>query len=299
MSLKIIFLGNHTVGVRVLEVLKAHLEVELVGIVAHPDGTEQSVTFESVSAFGTQNNIPRIKAKGKSPELFDFIREKAPDLLWIAGYRYLLPKSALEVPSLGGLNMHPSLLPEYRGRAPLNWAILNGDTSLGLTAHWITEGVDDGDIMMQSTYELDKTEDISDALDKLYPLYTEVTEKVLDRILKQDLRGQKQATGYEVYPGRKPEDGIVDWKDTGDTILNLIRAVAKPYSGAYTHVNDKKVTLWKASLDERPSKEKPGTIVEVGPRYLLIGLKDQLLFISDYEAEDGSFLEAGMRFSSK
>ncbi len=133
--MRIAFLGNHTVGVIVLKLL--FKEKDIVGVVAHPADPEDGIRYRSVYKFAVKHCLPVIRAKGKDKNHEQFIREKKPDLLWITDYRYLIPKNIISLAPLGTINLHPSLLPKYRGRAPVNWAIINGETILGLTAHFV------------------------------------------------------------------------------------------------------------------------------------------------------------------
>ena len=123
--MNVIFFGNHTVGVSVLKVLLKEVNVE--GVVSHPSDPEDGIKYESVYDFSLSNNLNAIRGKGSDKKIVNFVTTKSPDLIWVTDYRYLLPKKIFTVPKYGSINMHPSLLPKYRGRASLNWAIINGE----------------------------------------------------------------------------------------------------------------------------------------------------------------------------
>ena len=262
--MRVVFLGNHTVGVKALEAIDQ--SDEITGVVAHPPDPEDGVRYLSVHDFAKARAWPVVRGKGSGAEVDAFVRAAAPDLIWVTDYRYLLPPSLLSTAPLGAVNLHPSLLPRYRGRAPINWAILNGETTLGLTAHLIDEGVDTGDIITQARYDLDQGEDVGDALRKLYPLYAEVTRHVLACFragsvprLKQD---DSQAT---VFLRRKPEDGRIDWARPASAVVNLVRATAAPYPGAFTTLAGCKLIVWRAQLEAGSSARgaPPGAVLSV------------------------------------
>jgi len=133
--MRIVFLGNHTVGVKVLDTLNE--VANLSGVVAHPPDPDDGVRYASVYEWSLEHRIPVIRGRAKDAVVHGFIRDRCPELLWVTDYRYLLPAEVLNLAPWGAVNLHPSLLPEYRGRASVNQAIINGETRLGLTAHFI------------------------------------------------------------------------------------------------------------------------------------------------------------------
>lgn len=289
--LKVVFLGNHTVGVRTLGVLAR--DAQLVGVVAHPDDPEDGVRYESVAAEAQRLQIPFVRGAGRSVQVADFIRDRAPDLLWITDYRYLLPGKMLRLARLGAVNLHPSLLPRYRGRASINWAILHGESELGLSAHWVDEGMDTGNILAQRRYTLARDEDVGDALEKLYPLYERVTAEVLTQLARGALAGtpQDHAAASE-FPRRRPEDGAITWERPAREVWNLIRAVAAPYPGAFANVHGARLRIWKAAgVREFPfgATATPGELLAISgdARRLTIACADAAIEITHYEIESG------------
>lgn len=260
--MRVVFLGNHTVGVRVLETLLEHGTV--TGVVAHPQDPEDGVRYESVYDFSQSKGLNTVRMQGKDPELKAFIQSAQPDLLWITDYRYLIPLEIIQTAPLGAVNLHPSLLPKYRGRASINWAILNGEETLGLTAHFVDEGMDSGDIIEQVSYQLTPEQDVGDALETLYPLYQTITQKVIGHFhsghVPRQVQDHAKATAF---PRRKPEDGLIDWQQPAQAVHNLVRAVAHPYPGAFTFFNDHKLMIWKAQAMPEMDQGEPGQIVSV------------------------------------
>lgn len=262
--MRVVFLGNHTVGIKALEAIGETEEV--AGVIAHPHDPEDGARYLSVYEFALQRGWNVIRGTGKDPATENFVIAAQPDLLWVTDYRYLLPPSLLSIAPLGAVNLHPSLLPKYRGRAPINWAILNGETILGLTAHFIDEGMDTGDIIAQESFELKEDQDVGDALEILYPLYSALTRRVLTYFrtgqIPRTKQDHRQAT---TYPRRRPEDGLIDWHKTAKEVLCLIRAVAPPYPGAFTYLNGKRLFIYKAKRNNEPHRYgNPGRILPNG-----------------------------------
>lgn len=261
--MRVVFLGNHTVGVRALEAMSTHADV--IGVVAHPEDPEDGVRYESVFDFANRRGWAAIRGTAKDPGVHAFIEAARPDLLWITDYRYLIPCSMLHIAPLGAVNLHPSLLPKYRGRAAINWAILRGESRLGLTAHFVDEGMDTGDIIEQISFEISESQDVGDCLQILFPLYAQMTRRVLSyfhagRVPRQP-QDHSQATEF---PRRRPEDGRIDWGQSSREVCNLIRAVAAPYPGAFTGCAGEKLTIWKArALDAVVNNDGPGLVLDV------------------------------------
>ena len=268
-------------------------DASLVGVVAHPPDPEDGVRYESVGVEAGRLRVPLIRSVGRSAEVAHFIAGCTPDLLWIADYRYLIPPELVRLARLGAVNLHPSLLPRYRGRASINWAILCGETELGLSAHWVDEGMDTGNILAQRRYTLNQYEDVGDALRKLYPLYETITEEVLAQLAVGAMSGipQDHAAANE-FPRRRPEDGAIDWNRPAHEVWNLVRAVAAPYQGASCCVAGAHLRVWKVAevrafaLGTSPL---PGELLQRTPDGLglIVACADAAVVVSRYEVEAG------------
>lgn len=245
MKLKIIFFGNHTVGVQVINVLNRY--GCLSGVVAHPEDPEDGVRYLSVYENAKKLKVPLIRISPKSPILLEFIEQINPDLIFVTDYRYLLPEEVFLKAKLGAVNLHPSILPKYRGRASLNWAMINGEREVGLTAHFIDHGVDTGDIIKQILLTVNENDYIGDVLNNIYPLYNKITEEVIENFISGTIIRQKQDnSAASIYPARKPNDGIIDCAKDAWDILNFIKALSKPYPGAFFNYGGKKLIIWSA-----------------------------------------------------
>jgi methionyl-tRNA formyltransferase len=230
-------------------VLLAH-GVEVPLVVTHDDSAAETIWFSSVAATAAENGIAT--AAPTDPNATDFVRRVsslAPDLVFSFYYRAMLKPSLLRIPSRGALNMHGSLLPRYRGRAPVNWAVLFGERETGATLHYMAEKPDAGDIVAQTAVPILPDDTAREVFDKV----TVAAELTLDRVLPALLDGtapripQDLARG-SYYGGRTPEDGTIDWSRDVTTIHNLVRAVAPPYPGAFTAVGGRSARVLRSRV---------------------------------------------------
>jgi len=287
--LRVLFLGNHTVGVRTLTALNRRAHV--VGVVAHPPDPEDGSRYESVFDVANAMGIEQvIRSTPRQPELAELVRLSQPELIWTTDYRYLLPMTLVDQAPLGGINLHPSLLPQYRGRASINWAILHGRRTFGLTAHWIDSGADTGDIALQRSYRLHDAEDVGDALRKLYPLYEELATEAIERLRLGELpripQDERLATSF---PRRTPEDGAIDWSQPARAIHNLIRAVARPYPGAFTQLGERLVHCWKSRVLDEHRAGEPGSVIAAAGDWFCVMTGCGVLEISEATIGEQSF----------
>ncbi len=227
--------GYHDVGVRCLRVLLAH-GVDVPLVVTHADDPRERIWFGSVAAAAAECGIATVAPDDpNAADLADRIGALEPDFLFSFYYRKMLKAPLLAAARRGALNMHGSLLPQYRGRAPVNWAVLHGAHETGATLHYMTEKPDDGDIVAQTRVPILP----DDTAGEVFAKVTVAAEITLDVALPLLVAGtaprvrQDLASG-RYFGGRRPEDGTIDWNRDVTTIHNLVRAVAPPYPGAFT-----------------------------------------------------------------
>ena len=228
----------HNVGARCLRVLLAH-GIRIPLVVTHPDDPHENSWFEGVADVAASYDISTIAPS--DPNVGSVVaqaRALAPDFLFSFYYRQMLSPALVSVPPRGALNMHGSLLPRYRGRAPVNWAVLNGETETGVTLHYMAEKPDAGDIVAQTAVPILPDDTAREVLDKV----TVAAELTLDRILPALLAGTAPRRPMDLgtgtyFSGRAPEDGHIDWSMPATAIHNLVRAVAPPYPGARTAID--------------------------------------------------------------
>lgn len=229
-----IVFAYHNVGVRCLATLLAH-GIDVARVVTHRDNPAETIWFDSVAEFASRYDIPVLMPEdANDPAIVDELATLAPDFLFSFYYRQMLGAPLLALPRRGAWNMHGSLLPKYRGRAPVNWAILHGERETGATLHAMVTKPDAGGIISQQAVPILPDDTAIDVFAKV----TLAAEIALDRVLPDLIAGNLQprpqnlATG-SYFGGRTAEDGRIDWNRPAATIHNLIRAVAPPYPGAF------------------------------------------------------------------
>ena len=222
----------HDVGVRCLRVLlDAGVAVPLV--VTHRDDPNERVWFASVAELARGRGVQTL-ADPQPDQLLDVIRAANPDFIFSFYYRRMLPPEILALAKRGAFNMHGSLLPKYRGRAPVNWAVLHGETETGATLHEMTAKPDAGRIVDQQAVPIGP----DDTAAEVFRRVTEAAAQVLKRSLVPLLEGKPVLKPNDLsqgsyFGGRRPEDGRIDWRKSAREIHNLVRAVAPPYPGAF------------------------------------------------------------------
>jgi methionyl-tRNA formyltransferase len=229
----------HNVGVRCLQVLLAR-GVDVALVVTHQDQPGETIWFDSVAALAARHGIPVIMPQQPDgADLASAVREAAPDFIFSFYYRYMLPAAVLELAPRGAFNMHGSLLPKYRGRVPVNWAVLNGETETGATLHEMAAKPDAGAIIGQTAVPILPDDTAVQVFEKV----TVAAEQTLARVLPKLLDGNaprlpNSLAAGSYYGARGPEDGRIDWRQPAQQVYNLVRAVAPPYPGAFTYAAD-------------------------------------------------------------
>jgi methionyl-tRNA formyltransferase len=272
MSSAVVF-AYHNVGVRCLSVLLAH-GVKVPLVVTHCDNPKENIWFDSVAELAALHGIPVMTPDNpNTPEVIAHIRALQPDFFFSFYYREMFKRELLEIPKQGALNMHGSLLPKYRGRVPVNWAIICGETETGATLHYMTEKPDNGDIVAQQAVPILP----NDTALQVFQKVTVAAEIALNACLPDLLAGRARASQQDLskggyFGGRKAEDGIIDWSQSAQTIHNLVRAVAPPYPGAITQLLGKPVRILQTLLTRCPSSGKPPAFyVKDGKAYAFCG----------------------------
>ena len=271
MSRAVVF-AYHNVGVRCLNVLLAH-GVDVALVVTHRDNPKETIWFESVQKLAELHGIPTITPDNPNvPEVIEQIRALQPDFYFSFYYREMLKAPLLAIPKRGALNMHGSLLPKYRGRVPVNWAIIRGETETGATLHYMTEKPDNGDIVAQQAVPILP----NDTAHEVFQKVTVAAEMALNNVLPALLAGKAQAAKQDLskgayFGGRKAEDGIIDWSQSALEIHNLVRAVAPPYPGATTQVMGKPMRILQTLVSKcaAAGKEQPAFYVKEGKAYAI------------------------------
>ena len=239
----------HDVGLNCLKaLLTAGIQVDLV--VTHQDDPNENVWFGSVAKLCQEKKIPYITPS--ATDLIDLapkLQALAPDYIFSFYYRYMIPTQILACAKIAALNMHGSLLPKYRGRAPVNWAILHGEIQTGATLHIMEDKPDAGDIVGQSAVSIGPDETATDVFSKVSQAAVAVINAVLPSLIQGNVpRKPNELQKGSYFGGRKPADGQIHWNQRAIQVHNLVRAVAPPYPGAFTDHQGQTMTVARTSL---------------------------------------------------
>ncbi|RXZ32801.1 formyltransferase [Oxalobacteraceae bacterium CAVE-383] len=239
----------HDVGVRCLKVLLAR-GVHVALVVTHEDNPSENIFFESVAAVCAENAIPSITPEqADTPELLAQVAAIAPDFIFSFYYRNMLPAALLSLARRGAYNMHGSLLPKYRGRVPINWAVLHGETETGATLHEMTVKPDAGAIAGRSAVPILPDDTAYEVFRKVTVAAEQTLWNALPPLLDGSIAMQPNDLSKGSYFGRRvAADGLIDWQQGAQQIHNLVRAVAPPYPGAFWQVGDDKITVLKTRM---------------------------------------------------
>ncbi len=273
----------HNVGVRCLSVLLAH-GVNIPLLLTHQDSPHENIWFDSVAQLAALHDIPTITPEdANAPEIIARIAQLKPDFLFSFYYRQMLKPDLLALATRGAYNLHGSLLPKYRGRVPVNWAVIRGERATGATLHEMVEKPDAGRIVGQQAVPILPDDTALDVFTKL----TVAAELVLDRVLPQLLAGTAAHTTQTLtegsyFGGRKPEDGRIDWRQPADAIHNLVRGVAPPYPGAHTEIAGKPARILQTlrQPDRRGPLAAPGLFIDADRCYAQCGDGSVLRLVS-------------------
>jgi methionyl-tRNA formyltransferase len=246
--LKTVVFAYHNMGLAGLEALVRH-GYDIAAVFTHEDDPDEKCWFDSVKYWALQKNIQvHTTTEVNSPLWIAKIAAMNPDIIFSFYYRKMISREILDLPHIGAFNLHGSYLPAYRGRCPVNWVIINGEKSTGVTLHYMIEKPDAGDIVGQKAVVIEISDTAKTLYEKLCRAAKELLNEELPLIKKGNIPRQKQDLsqgGY--YGGRRPEDGRIDWKKSADEIYNLIRGVTDPYPGAFALLdNDGKIIIWWA-----------------------------------------------------
>lgn len=276
--MRVVFIGASRFGLRCLEATASSSGIELVGVVTAPRSFKISYSREPVTnvlhtdfaRVCQKLGAPAVELREKmtDPLIMESIRNWAADFILVAGWYHMIPKAILDVPPKGVAGIHASLLPRYRGGAPLVWAMINGEKEVGATLFYFDEGVDTGDIIAQKSVPVLFHDTIATVYDKIEVAGLEMLRDELPRIAdntaKRTPQGPAPQGHRRVWPQRSPSDGLIDWSQPAASIYNFIRAQTMPYPGAFTFWRGTRVIIWESRIHDGPlHKGAPGEVLDV------------------------------------
>ncbi len=279
--MRIVFMGTPDFAQKSLESIY-NAGYDIIGVVTNPDkpkGRGMKLTFSPVKEFAVENGLKvyqPTKVRG-NVEFVEEIKSLSPDVICVVAYGKILPKEILEIPKYGCINVHGSLLPQYRGAAPIQWAVLNGDTKTGVTTMYMDEGMDTGDMIFKEEVEIGENETTGELWEKLENVGGNLLVKTLQAIEKGDAPREKQGENYTMAPMLDKKMSRINWEEqTALQIKNLVRGL-NPIMGAYTYLNGKKIKFWKVDIVK----------TEIKPEYMR-ALINGTIIISD--AKEGLYV---------
>lgn len=268
---------------------------EVAAVFTHRDDPDEEVWWRSLGAEAAARKVPvHTPENPKSREFLHLAASYEPEIIFSFYYRFMVPVPVLALAKAGAFNLHGSLLPKYRGRAPVNWVLVNGEEETGVSLHRMVEKPDAGDLVDQEAVPIA----FEDTARTLYAKLERAAVILLDRSLPLLLAGKAPSIPLDLsrgsyFGGRKPEDGLVDWTWDALRIYNLIRAVTHPYPGAFTTSGGKKVFLWWGKPEMGiPVDSPPGTVLSVGTEGVFVSTGKGALRLLRCQTEGGPELDA-------
>lgn len=294
--ISVVFMGTPDFAVPCLEML-CREEYQIKAVITQPDrprGRGQKLVVSPVKACAEKYDLPILQPqKIKTDEFESILEELAPDLIVVVAFGQILSKRILDIPRLGCINVHASLLPKYRGAAPLHWSVINGETQTGVTTMFMDEGLDTGDMIL--TAEMDITEETTtgEVHDTLQAMGADVLKETIDQLVAGTAVRRKQANEAATYaPLLTKELERIDWTKSARAIHNLIRGL-DPWPGSYTIFRDKRLKLWRSEVVTAATKASAGTILGIEGERILVATGDGVLALTSVQPEGKKRMVAG------
>lgn len=288
--MKIVFMGTPDFAVASLDAL-VDAGFDIVGVITAPDkpaGRGQTLKESAVKQYAKENGLNILQpAKLKDEAFLSQLRSLKADLQIVVAFR-MLPEVVWNMPPMGTINLHGSLLPQYRGAAPINWAIINGETQTGVTTFFLKHEIDTGDILFAEPVNIAPDETAGNIHDKLMEVGAELLVKTVQAIESGDYQETPQdevmRTELRHAPKLFKDNCLINWSRPAKEVYNLIRGLS-PYPTAFTHINQKTLKIFKAEIDGNASNAQPGEYQTDGKTYLKFACEDAFISVTDIQME--------------
>lgn len=287
MNPRIVFMGTPEFAVASLDALvkSGH---NIVGVITAPDkpaGRGMKMNTSAVKKYAEEHSLRLLQPeKLKNPEFFEELKSLAADLQIVVAFR-MLPEVVWNMPPLGTINVHASLLPKYRGAAPINWAIINGEKESGVTTFKLTHEIDTGNILLQEKVVIDEGDTAGDLHDKLMLAGASLLVKTIDGLVDGTVKEQPQTTGSVIHaPKLNTETSRIDWTKTVSGVHNLIRGLS-PYPGAFTTLRNSTFKIYRSEFKEQPVEPDPGFFETDNKTFLRFAASNGYIYAKDVQAE--------------
>lgn len=294
--MRIVFMGTPEFAVPSLEALLAS-EDQVVGVITQPDrpkGRGQQLTPSPVKVVAQRSGIPLLQPlKIRTPEFLESLAAWKPDLIAVTAFGRILHTPILSLPPMGCVNVHGSLLPKYRGAAPVQWAVINGETETGITTMLMDEGMDTGSMLLQERIPILP----DDTAGTVAPRLAELGGRLLVETIRQLKAGAmtpraQDHTQATMAPLLKKEDGIIDWTGSAQSIANRVRGMS-PWPGAYTFHGQDRWNIWKAVAIQEPAQGQPGTILAGTKQSLKVATGNGVLELLEIQTANSKRMSVG------
>lgn len=287
--MKVLFMGTPDFAAVTLDKL-IHSKHDLIGAVTQPDkqkGRGQEVSFSPVKELALAHSVPVYQPnKAKEPEFLEKVKELAPEVIVVAAFGQILPKALLEIPPYGCINVHGSLLPKYRGAAPIQYSIIDGEQETGITIMYMDVGIDTGDMILQSSLPIAKDETGGSLFDKMAQLGADLLLEALDQLEAGTAVRIPQDNDKATYVKMLNKDmGELDFTQSADKLERLIRGL-NPWPSAYTYLDGKTLKLWQAGVEAMDAGDaEPGQVIELRKDALVVAAGEGVLVIRELQLE--------------
>ena len=284
--MRILFMGTPDIAVGCLQKIIDEKH-DIIGIVTQPDkpvGRGKKMGMPPVKELALKYDLPVYQPiKARDEEFVNILKDLNPDLIVVVAFGQILPKSILDIPKFGCVNVHVSLLPKYRGAAPINWVIINGEDKTGVTTMYMDEGLDTGDMILTSEFELNDEITAGELHDIMKEEGAKVLKETIDLIEKGEApRIPQNHDEFTYAPMMNKTLGQIDFSKSAKEIHNLVRGV-NPWPSAYTTYKGQTMKIWKTKVLSESSDKAPGTILKVDKEGIRVSTKDNVILISEIQ----------------
>ena len=303
--MNIVFMGTPDFAVESLEALynAGHNILAVVTKVDSPSGRGMNLVPSPVKVFAEEKGLKVLQPEKvkNNEEFINEIKAMNPELIVVVAYGKILPQEFLDIPRYGCVNVHGSLLPKYRGAAPIQWAVLNGDHTTGITTMFMDAGMDTGDMILKIETPIDYEETTGELWARMAKLGANLLIETVNRIksvtdnkfienvaqLKSEVGARKQGDEFTMAPMLSKDMAQIDWNKSANEIHNLVRGL-DPIMGAYTYINGKKLKIWKTytRITSEKYSRTPGEILDITPDGILVQAGEKTILIQEVQAEN-------------
>jgi len=288
-TFRVLFMGTSPFAVPSLKILLAKGE-NIVGVFTQPDkpqGRGLKIKVSPIKGVALENHLPLFQpVKINRDESVEIIKSLSPDLIVVAAFGQIISQRILDIPRFGSINVHASLLPKYRGAAPINWVIIQGEKETGVTTMLMDKGLDTGNILLQRKLEIFPEENAGELHDRLAFLGAEVLRETVARLKQGGVTPCKQEESEASYaPPLEKEDGVIDWEKPAEKIYNHIRGM-NPWPGAFTYLEGKILKVFQAKHVIQDFPHEPGKVVKTSDEGILVETGEGHILLTEIQLEN-------------